>query len=364
MSVFGQIIQMSLFGESHGEAIGLTINGLPAGIKLDLDLIRKRLDQRRSKTDLTTPRQEADQFEIISGYFKGFTTGTPLTFLIPNTDKRSHDYEQTKHILRPSHADYTGHMRYGGFHDYRGGGHFSGRLTALMVIMGAIAEQILSKKHIIVASHLASIGEILDQPFHTTIINFGLINKLMGCDIPVIDQQQKELMLQLVETLRDNHDSVGGVIETIVLNLPAGYGDPIFDSIESVLAHLMFSVPAVKGVEFGKGFAITNLLGSEANDEFILEKGIIKTKSNHSGGINGGISNGMPILMKTAIKPTSSIAKPQGSVHLQDLTETTLEITGRHDPCIALRAIHVINAMVQYGILETISRKDGTSWMI
>jgi len=364
VSMFGSMIKVSFFGESHGEAIGISITGLPGGIKLDLDLIRKRLNQRRSKTDLTTPRQEGDEFKIISGYFKGFTTGTPLTFLIDNMDKLSVDYEKNKDLLRPSHADYSGHMRYNGFNDYRGGGHFSGRLTALMVIIGAISEQILQKKHIIVASHIKSVKDIEDDSFHPTMINYGLINRLTSCDIPVINESVKEQMLKLVKVTKEAKDSVGGVVETIVLNLPAGYGDPIFDNMESILSHLIFSIPAVKGLEFGLGFNITKDYGSTVNDEFIVEKGHIRTKSNHSGGINGGISNGMPVILRTAIKPTSTIAKPQYTVHIGDLTEQQIEFTGRHDPCIALRAVHVINAMVHYGILEMMMKKDGTQWMI
>ncbi len=361
MSTFGKAIEINLFGESHGEAIGIVINNLPAGIKLDLALIDEALTKRRPKTALSTSRQEPDEYEIISGYFNGYTTGSPLTFIIKNKDVRSADY--TPNILRPSHADYTAHLKYDNFQDYRGGGHFSGRITAPLMILGAICSQILTNKGIVIGSHLASIKDESDQSFKDIVPSIDILKTLNSSQFPLLDSTKKDVFERLILNAKENQDSVGGTVETMILGLPAGFGDPFFESIESVISHLIFSIPGVKGLEFGAGFEITKLNGSEANDTFYLDNGQIKTKTNHSGGIQGGISNGMPIIFKTAIKPTASIAKAQKTVNIDKMEEVTLNLKGRHDPSIVHRALHVINAVTNYAILEVILRNEGIKWI-
>jgi len=361
MSTFGKAIEINLFGESHGEAIGIVINNLPAGINLDLDSIKDALYKRRPKSDLSTPRQEQDKFEIISGYFNGLTTGSPLTFIIKNNDVRSSDY--TPNILRPSHADYTAAVKYDNYQDYRGGGHFSGRITAPLMILGAISSQILTTKGIIIGSHIASIKDQNDISFSSTPSSLDTLKKLNSSQFPVLDSVQANVFKQIILDAKNNNDSVGGTIETMVVGLPAGYGDPFFESIESVISHLVFSIPSVKGIEFGSGFEIANLFGSEANDSFYIDNNEIKTKTNHSGGIQGGISNGMPIIFKTAIKPTASIGKEQDTVDISKMKVVKLNLTGRHDPSIVHRVLHVINAITAYAILEVILRKEGTKWI-
>lgn len=361
MSSFGKVIHINLFGESHGKAIGIVINNLPAGIVLDKERIKEALYKRRPKSNLSTPRQEKDEYEIVSGYFNNKTTGTPLTILIPNTDTRSKDY--TPAVLRPSHADYTGKTKYNNANDYRGSGHFSGRITTPLVILGAISEQILESKGIYVTSHIASIKDQNDTNFSDISLNKELALSLNSSDFPLINSEKDSRFKEIIINAKENKDSVGGTIETAVLGLNPGYGDPFFDSIESTIAHLLFSVPAVKGIEFGKGFDITKLFGSESNDSFIMDNGQIKTSSNNSGGIQGGISNGMPITFKTAIKPTASIGKPQKTVNIDTMEEVVLELVGRHDPCIVHRVIHVINAMTSYAVLEIIARTEGLKWI-
>ncbi len=361
MSTFGNAIPVNLFGESHGKAIGITINNLPGGIELDLEKIHQELFKRRPKSNLSTPRREQDEIEFLSGYFNGKTTGTPLTVVIRNMDTRSRDY--TPNILRPSHADYTAHMKYNQSQDYRGGGHFSGRLTAPIIILGAIASQLLEQKGILVASHINSIKDQEDLNFEDIPLSNEILKKLLQSDFPLINEDNKSSFEEVILNAKANKNSVGGTIETCILNLPVGYGDPFFDSVESVLAHLLFSVPAIKGVEFGKGFAITKLHGSEANDSFVLEDGKISTRTNNSGGIQGGISNGMPIIFKVAVKPTASIGVPQDTVDIEKMESTVLELKGRHDPCIVHRVVHVINAITAYGILDIMARKEGLSWI-
>lgn len=361
MSTFGKMIEISLFGESHGEAIGIVISNLPGGIKLDLDKIDFDLQKRRPKSNLSTSRQEKDQYKIVSGYFNGHTTGSPLTFMIPNNDTRSKDYQPN--ILRPSHADYTAKVKYQSFEDYRGGGHFSGRITTPLVILGSICNQILEQKRIHISSHICSIKDCNDDFFNEDNTTTDNLIKLNLSDFPVINGNISDKFKEIILNAKLEDDSVGGTIETIVTGMDTGYGDPFFESVESVLSHLLFSIPAVKGVEFGRGFKIASLFGSEANDDFYLENGLIKTKTNHSGGIQGGISNGMPILFKVAIKPTASIGKPQQTVDIEAMKETTLNLTGRHDPSIVPRVIHVVNAITSYAILELIIRRDGFTWI-
>lgn len=361
MSTFGNAIEINLFGESHGDSIGIIINNLPAGIKLDFENINLELYKRRPKSNLSTPRQEKDNYKIISGYYNDFTTGTPLTIVIENKDTRSRDY--SNEILRPSHADYTSHVKYKGYEDYRGSGHFSGRITTPLVILGAIANQLLKQKGIVVGSHIASIKDISDKEFSDFTSYAPILDKLNSSDFPVLDEKIVDSYKEVILNAKEAKNSVGGIIETMILGLNPGYGNPFFNSIESVLSHLLFSVPAVKGVEFGAGFSITKLYGSEANDEFYIDKNSIKTKTNNSGGIQGGISNGMPIVFKTAIKPTASIGLPQKTVNIDTMKETELSLVGRHDPAIVHRVIHVINAVTSYATLEIICRNEGFSWI-
>lgn len=361
MSTYGTNIKVSLFGESHGRGIGITIHNLPAGIELDLQEIERQLLLRRPKSNLSTPRQEQDSYEFISGYFNGKTTGSPLTIIIYNNDTRSRDYDPN--TLRPSHADYAAHIKYNGFQDYRGGGHFSGRITAPLMILGSIAKQILAKKNIVIGSHINSIKDVSENSFIEFEPTRDILKTLLLSDFPTLDSSKAEDFKNIILTAKDNHDSVGGTVETCILGIDGGYGDPFFDSIESTLSHLLFSVPAVKGVSFGLGFDITTKYGSEVNDPFIVEKGLIKTSKNNSGGIQGGITNGMPIIFKTAIKPTASIGKAQNTVNIESKEEVILELQGRHDPCIVHRVIHVINAITAYGVLEAIARREGTTWM-
>lgn len=351
--MWGSKIKLSIFGESHGNAIGITIDGLPAGFSIDMDKIMIEMARRApGKSSLSTPRKESDIPEILSGYFEGKTTGTPLCAIIRNSNTKSKDYSKLKDVMRPGHADYTGAVRYKGFNDYRGGGHFSGRITAPLVFAGAICKQILEVKGIIVSAHINSIGKIKDCSFLESDISDELLNSFKEKELPLINTKLEDEMRQEILSARSSGDSIGGTIECAILGVSPGIGDPFFDSVESTLAHLMFSVPAVKGIEFGKGFDISKMRGSEANDEYYLENGNIKTKTNNNGGILGGITNGMPIIFNVAIKPTASIFKEQNAVNIVTMEETTLCIEGRHDPCIVQRALPVIEAVAAIGITE------------
>ena len=351
--MWGSKIKLSIFGESHGNAIGITIDGLPAGFSIDMDKIMMEMARRApGKSSLSTPRKESDIPEILSGYFEGKTTGTPLCAIIRNSNTKSKDYSKLKDVMRPGHADYTGAVRYKGFNDYRGGGHFSGRITAPLVFAGAICKQILEVKGIIVSAHINSIGKIKDFSFLESDISDELLNSFKEKELPLINTKLEDEMRQEILSARSSGDSIGGTIECAILGVSPGIGDPFFDSVESTLAHLMFSVPAVKGIEFGKGFDISKMRGSEANDEYYLENGNIKTKTNNNGGILGGITNGMPIIFNVAIKPTASIFKEQNAVNIVTMEETTLCIEVRHDPCIVQRALPVIEAVAAIGITE------------
>ena len=348
---FGTNISMTLFGESHGPYIGITLDGLPAGFSIDLAAIQKDLDQRKPKNSLSTARQEEDDFKISSGYFNGHTTGTPLTIVIENKKQHSKDYSDTRFFLRPSHADFTAFEKYHGFQDYRGGGHFSGRLTACIVAAGSICRQILAKQGILIGSHIERIASVSDEPFSLDPDTLASqIEKMNTLDFAVL-QNEKAMQNEIIKASK-NRDSVGGIIETAIIHVPTGLGEPFFDSVESILSHLLFSIPAVKGVSFGDGFGITSLRGSQANDAFEVKDDIIQTRSNHNGGINGGISNGMPILIHTAIKPTPSIFQSQQTVQYNTKEEINYSIQGRHDPCIVHRARVVIDCIVAFGILD------------
>ncbi|WP_085829174.1 chorismate synthase [Clostridium massiliodielmoense] len=353
--VWGNKIKYSIFGESHGKAIGITIDGLRSGIEIDLDEVNKEMRRRApGRNKLSTARAEKDEFQILSGIFNGMTTGTPICAIIRNSDKHSKDYEKTKNLMRPGHADYTGFVKYDGFNDYRGGGHFSGRLTAPIVLAGAIAKQVLAKNNILVGSHIKSIGNIEEEYFNPIHIKEDTLKDLKNKEFVTIDDSKGKLMQEEILKAKEDMNSVGGIIECAILNLPSGIGSPFFGSVESVLSSLLFSVPAVKGVEFGAGFNISQMRGNEANDEFYIDGKNIKTYTNNNGGILGGITSGMPVIFRTAFKPTPSIAKEQRTINIETRENTTIEIEGRHDPCIVQRAIPVIEAVAAMGILELI----------
>ena len=353
--VWGNNIKVSIFGESHGNAIGINIDGLPSGFEIDMDKILLEMERRApGKNQLSTSRKEADLPEILSGFFEGRTTGTPLCAILRNSDTRSKDYAKTKDFMRPGHADFTGYERYSGFNDYRGGGHFSGRITAPLVFAGAICKQILEEKGIFIGAHISSIKEIQDENFNSTNISKEDLLELRNKELPLINTSLEEKMKHTIMQAKYDGDSVGGTIECAVVGIKPGVGNPFFDSVESTLAHLMFSVPAVKGIEFGKGFDMTKLFGSEANDEYYYDGDLVKTKTNNNGGILGGISNGMPIVFKVAVKPTASILKQQNTIDIKNKKDVKFRIEGRHDPCIVQRAVPVIEAVTAIGILDLI----------
>jgi len=351
--VWGNKIKVSIFGESHGTAIGITIDGLPAGFEIDMDKVSIEMARRApGKSAISTARKEADAPEILSGVFEGKTTGAPLCGIIRNADTRSKDYDKTKDLMRPGHSDYTGHMRYNGFNDYRGGGHFSGRITAPLVFAGAICKQILESKGVYVGAHINSVGNINDDKFNEISIEKEDLLALRDKSMPLINDSLEEKIRDSILAAKVTGDSLGGTIECGVVGIKPGIGNPFFDSVESTLAHLIFSVPAVKGIEFGKGFELCTMYGSEANDEYYYEDEVVKTKTNNNGGILGGITNGMPLVFKVAIKPTASILKKQQTINIKTKKNEELQIYGRHDPCIVQRAVPVIEAVTAIGLLD------------
>ena len=342
-SIWGRHFTVSLFGESHGSNVGVVLDGVTPGAALDTDAIQAFLDRRKAGSEAwSTKRKEPDTFNIVSGFFEGRTTGTPLCALFENTDTKSKDY--AARYNRPGHADYTGSVRYGGFNDYRGGGHFSGRLTAPLVFAGAVAAQILAQKGICTACHIKRIADIEDSGFDRTSITPEQADRLKSMRFALIDETKRADMEKRVMEAAKSGDSVGGIIECAVIGIPAGVGSPFFESVESVLSSLLFSVPAVKGVSFGAGFSFAGMRGSEANDAYTLKDGRITAKTNNNGGILGGITNGMPVVFEAVIKPTPSISMPQDTVNLDTNEEETIVIKGRHDPCIVPRAVAVIEA--------------------
>ncbi len=344
MNSWGSNIRVSIFGESHGEGIGVVIDGLPGGIKLDMGKINREMERRApGRSSISTSRSEADSVEILSGFVNGMTTGTPIAGVIRNTNTISKHYE--KDLIRPGHADYTGFTKYGANHDYRGGGHFSGRITAPLVFAGAIAKQVLEAEGVYVGAHILKIKDVSDKGFDYAKVTAEEIKKLTQKSFPVFDEVQGDLMKKVIADAKMNKNSVGGMVECAVVGMPPGKGSPFFGSVESRLSSMMYSIPAVKGVAFGAGGAFADMFGSEANDEFYCEDGVIKTYTNNNGGINGGITNGMPVIFKTVIKPTASIALKQRTVDISKMENTEIEIHGRHDPCIVHRgAIVVENA--------------------
>lgn len=358
-NTIGNSLTVTLFGESHGKAIGAVIDGISSGIKVDEDYIANMLSRRRPKDALSTPRQERDEFGILSGVFEGYTTGTPICISIPNADTHSSDYGQMQYKMRPSHADYTANCRYNGFQDYRGGGHFSGRITAALVAAGAIVLPALNKKGIYIGTHIKSIAGINDIDF----TNNKEIIDISKKDFPVLDETAKDKMQQKILEAKSQGDSVGGVLETAIIGLPAGVGEPWFDTVESMLSHAIFSVPAVKGIEFGLGFDFADKCGSQANDQMYVDGDSVKCYTNNNGGVIGGITNGMPIVFRAVIKPTPTISKEQKTVDINTMSDTTLEARGRHDPCIAHRAAVVVESVAALVIADMLTTKFGTDWL-
>ncbi len=350
-NTFGQSVAVTLFGESHGSEIGAVIDGLAPGLSVDEDFIRHQLSLRRPHGKISTARVEADEFRIVSGVFEGRTTGTPLCILIPNTSTRSGDY--SKGLPRPGHADFTAQCKYHGYQDYRGGGHFSGRLTAPLCIVGGICLQYLKERNIRIGAHLASVGSVKDTPFDPVRVSeetFSLLAERSG--FPVLNEQAKDAMRTLIEEVRGEGDSIGGVIECAAIGLPAGLGEHMFDGVENRISALVFGIPGVKGIEFGEGFGASLLRGSENNDPFLTDGNRIFTATNRAGGILGGMTSGMPLIFRAAMKPTPSIFREQDSVDMVTMTPAKLTVKGRHDPCIALRAVPVMEAACAIAIYD------------
>ena len=358
-STWGQHLMLSIFGQSHGEAIGVTLDGFPAGMEINMDRLLGEMARRApGQSLLTTTRKEADAPEFVSGVLDGKTTGQPICILIRNTNQRSQDYGEGVDLLRPGHADYTGHVRYFGHEDWRGGGSFSGRLTAPIVAAGALCSQWLEAQGVKIACHIQQLGDVKDASFMDAdpSADYAYLKQM---HLPVLTADLDAQMETAILATREDGDSVGGVIECMVCGLPAGLGAPFFDSVESSLSHLLFAVPGVKGVEFGEGFGFASMKGSQANDAFRMEAGKVVTETNYSGGVNGGVTNGMPVLFRCAIRPTPSIAKKQQTVSLKTGENADIEIHGRHDPCILLRAVPVVEAMAAIAVLEMWKERQG-----
>lgn len=359
-NTFGTAISVTLFGESHGPAVGAVLDGLASGIDVNEGFIAKQLSLRRPSDMLSTPRQEMDEFTVQSGVYNGKTTGTPLCITIPNKDTRSADYAVSAGKCRPGHADYTAVCKFGGFSDPRGGGHFSGRITSALTAVGAICIFALKQRGITVVTHISEIAGIKDRAFDN-IKEDG--QALADKQFAVLSSAAEEQMKNEILKAKADNDSVGGMLETAVCGLPAGIGEPWFDTAEGVLSHMIFSVPAVKGIEFGGGFGLSRMRGSEANDPFRMCGERVETVTNNAGGINGGITNGMPLLFRTAIKPTPTIGKEQKTVDLIDMKDTVISSVGRHDPCIVHRARVVIDSVTAIALCDLLAQKYGTDWI-
>lgn len=358
-NTFGQHLAVTLFGESHGAAIGAVLDGLCPGMPVDEENIRRMLQLRQPGGAISTARKEKDLFEIVSGAVNGITTGTPLTVLIRNQDTKSGDYAQMQALMRPGHADYPAQCKYHGYQDANGGGHFSGRITAALVAAGAICHSALARKGIFIGTHISRCACVQDRAFEDLSTD---ISTLSASLFPVLDAAAGEKMREAIVAAKAEGDSVGGVLETAVIGLPAGVGEPWFDTFESMLAHILFSVPAVKGVEFGDGFALADMKGSDANDPLRYENGKVVAQSNHGGGIGGGITSGMPVIFRCAVKPTPSIGKSQQTVDIVREENAVLEIKGRHDPAIVHRARIVIDAVTAIAVYDMLAGRFGTDY--
>ena len=357
-NTFGSSVAVTIFGESHGAAVGAVLDGMAPGVAVDEGFIARQLELRRPFGAISTARREPDAFEIVSGVFEGKTTGTPLCILIRNTDANSAAYDRD--LARPGHADYTARAKYHGFADYRGGGHFSGRVTAALVAVGAIALTALRGREIAVGTHIARCGGVADRGFADWDADIAALAEKR---FAVLDDARGEAMRAAIEAAATEGDSVGGVLETAVTGLPTGVGEPWFDTLEGQLAHMLFSIPAIKGVEFGDGFAMADLCGSACSDTFYTENDTVRTASNHNGGINGGISNGMPLLLRCAVKPTPSIRKMQETINLATGERVELELGGRHDPAIVHRARAVVDSAVALTLCDALALRFGTDYL-
>lgn len=350
-STYGERIKLSIFGQSHGPAIGMVLYGVPAGLPIDMDKLESFLARRApGNADYATPRKEADKTEFLSGIVDGVTCGAPIAATIHNTNTRSGDYETLKDIPRPGHADYTAQVKYGGYQDVAGGGHFSGRLTAPLCIAGGLCKQWLERKGIQIFARILSIGGVKDEPLQMDWVKPD--PKLIQKDLPVLNLESIDKMREAIAKAKADGDSVGGVIECFITGLPAGLGEPMFGGMESKIAQIIYGIPAVKGLDFGSGFESAMLRGSQNNDPFAIAGGKVVTKTNNAGGILGGITNGMPLVFRTAIKPTPSIAADQQSISLQKMVETKLNVAGRHDPCIVPRAVPVVEAAAAIAVFD------------
>lgn len=359
-NTYGNTVAVTLFGESHGEYIGATIDGLAPGISIDHDYIAKMLTLRRPRGKISTSRKEQDSYFIISGVLDGKTTGTPITILIPNENVKSGDYTNLQTLARPSHADYAADCKYHGFQDSRGGGHFSGRITAALVAAGAICKCALEHKGILIGTHVKKCAGVSDREFTDLHSDIPMLNEKV---FAVLEEASGEQMQEAILAAASEGDSVGGILETAVIGVPEGLGEPWFDTMEGLLSHMLFSIPGVKGVEFGAGFAIADLRGSQANDPFRMENGRVTAVTNNSGGINGGITNGMPIVFRTAIKPTPTIFKPQNTIDFRSRTDAILQPKGRHDPAIVHRARIVQDAATAIVLCDALALRYGTDWL-
>ena len=357
-SDFGKKVKITIFGQSHSESIGVVIDGLPVGEEIDLDAVQKFMERRApGRNAYSTSRKEADLPRVVSGLFEGKTCGAPICAIIENTNTRSKDYDKLKDLPRPGHADFTAWVKYGGYNDHRGGGHFSGRLTAPLCFAGAVCKQILERKGIHVGAHILSIKGVKDVPFDAVEIDAKTLQEVAEKAFPVQDDVAGEEMQAAIAAAKGKGDSVGGIVECAITGLPVGVGEPMFDGLESVLAQAIFAIPAVKGVEFGAGFAVAELFGSENNDDFIYhEDGTVKTKTNNHGGSLGGIASGMPLVFRAAFKPTPSISMEQDTISISKRENDRLAVTGRHDPCIVPRAVPVVEAAAAVAILDLLCR--------
>ena len=358
-SYLGEHIHVSVFGQSHSPAIGVVVDGLPAGERVDMEELGRFLKRRAPGQNATsTPRKEADLPQFLSGLVDDVTCGAPLAALIENTNTRSQDYAQLRDKPRPGHADFTAQVKYGGFQDVAGGGHFSGRLTAPLCIAGGICLQILKRRGIEVAAHIASIAGEADRPVDPLGESVETLDALKRAPFPVLDEKAGEQMRKVILQAKEEGDSVGGIVECLVTGVPAGLGEPMFGGMENRLAAALFGIPAVKGVEFGAGFGVATMRGSENNDPFTVKDGKLVTETNHAGGILGGITNGMPLVFRLAVKPTPSIAKQQQTVSLSKKQVEELVVTGRHDPCIVPRAVPVVEAVTALVLTDLLFSRE------
>ena len=352
-STYGERLKLSIFGQSHGPAIGMTLDGIPAGRPVDLNKLQSFLNRRAPGQNAhSTTRKEADEPEFLSGLVDGYTCGAPITAVIHNTNTRSGDYSNLKDCPRPGHADFTAQMKYGGYQDVAGGGHFSGRLTAPLCIAGGLCRQWLEAMGIRIGAHIVAIGGVADASVYLAWVTPAL--DAISPDFPVLTPEAGEKMREVIAAAKADGDSVGGLIECIVTGLPAGLGEPMFGGMESKIAQIVYGIPAVKGLNFGSGFTGSYLRGSQNNDPFVLVDGKVKTSTNNAGGILGGITNGMPLVFEAAIKPTPSISTVQRSISLSQMKQTELIVKGRHDPCIVPRAVPVLEAAAAIAIYDAV----------